>query len=197
MADITIYSTKSTFVRNDIPDGNYGDSTFLADGRYSGGTIFFSLVEFDLTTCPGAIKTALLYYTVYEIVEGSGSSSVVKRNTASWLENTVSWNTKPATTGNYGTFNLNAVGAKSVDITNLIKEWKAGTYSNYGLTLENAMAAGNEVFSRSDDYAVEAERPRLIITPKAGGILLLLSEVWEKHDKLWKPKILIPRESYC
>jgi len=197
MSDITIISTKSAYIGNNLPDTNYGDSIHLADGRYSGGEYYYSLVEFDLTTCPSTIKTALLYYTVYAVVEGSGCSSIVKRNTASWLENTVTWNTKPATTGNYGTFNLNAAGAKSVDITNLIKEWKTGTYSNYGLTLENTMAAGNYTLSRSDDYATEAERPRLVIPSKAGGILLLLSEVWEKHDKLWKPKILIPRESYC
>ena len=26
---------------------------------------------------------------------------------------------------------------------------------------------------------------------------IFLKDMWEKHDKLWKPKILIPKENYC
>jgi len=36
-----------------------------------------------------------------------------------------------------------------------------------------------------------------IMSVPSGAFFIFFSEAWERHDKLWKPKILIPRENYC
>jgi len=199
MEDIIIISTKSTFLNEAAPTTNYGNNTPIYLG-ISSNYHWDDLIEFDLTTCPPAssIKTALFYLNCLSVT-GTGGTGTVKRCTASWVEATVTWGTKPANTGDYGITNLTATGARSVDITTLVKEWKAGTYNNYGIYLSATSTNGNSSGFGSDDYATEAERPRLVITPSvpSGGILnWFFSEAWRKHDKLWQPKLILPKEEY-
>lgn len=172
MAEITIYSTKSTYV-NDADDSNFGSEAYLIAGEGAGSSDQYMLVEFDLTTCPAAsiISTALFYLNVYSI-QGVGATVTIARNTASWVEATVTWSTKPASTGDFGTMALTSAAAISVDITDLVKGWKAGTYDNYGIYTAHAIAATNTATCRSDDYATEAERPRLVITTIDSSFLL-------------------------
>ncbi len=170
---IIIYSTKSTYINSYYGTSNYGSSADLLIGL-SGSYSMHGLIEFDLTNCPSSFSKAELKLNCYQLVSGGENNAKVERITASWNEATVTYNTKPASTGNYGTFDLSSTGVLTHDITTLVKEWKAGTYNNYGLIILG-QSPDNERYSklRSDDYETEADRPRLIITPSFGGAFLL------------------------
>jgi len=194
MAEKTIISEKSTYVDSNAPGTNYGTGTGLVI-TYSVTYSFYryALIEFDISQCPSANSIIEALLTV-NCSATDNLTTHVSRITGSWVENSVTWNTKPSNAAtDYGTLSLNTTGEKSVDITDLVKEWKEGTYDNYGLYLLNP-SAGKAATLRSDDYATEAERPRLVITYKpSGGFFAFFCEAWQKHDKIWQPKLAIPK----
>jgi hypothetical protein len=60
------------------------------------------------------------------------------RITNPWEENTITWNnfSSSYSPNIEGTFNANAIGYQSADVTNLVREWTKGTYMDYGILLD-------------------------------------------------------------
>ena len=100
----------------------------------------------------------------------NGQTINVHRVTAPWSESLVTWNSfggayDPAVAASF-TSNF---GLQSVDLTGLVQSWVNGTYTNYGILLEEG--AGLSA-CRSSEFSTVSLRPKLDIffTPPGGSI---------------------------
>lgn len=75
-------------------------------------------------------------FNIY-ILESSDQDINIHRITSDWDETTVTWNSFGGAFNSTveGSFNADAVGWKSVDVTPLVQSWLDETYDNYGLLL--------------------------------------------------------------
>lgn len=99
-----------------------------------------ALIKFDLSSLAGqTIDIAELqvfpYHQYYDAP--TATTTWLRRVTSDWTESGVTWNTKPAiTTTGTVTDNLVEGVRSSFIITSLVQGWVSGTYSNYGLRLD-------------------------------------------------------------
>jgi len=201
MAEVTIYANKDALTHEGNPTTNYGSVTYLITGVNPTSKLHaFSL--FDMADIPSGktIVSAIMTITPYTIT-GSGVTANIHRVTESWVEGTINWGNAPSVDGTpeSNTLDLTATGARTVDITTLLRGWYKSDYSNYGLAIKNDSAgSGNYATCRSREYATQSERPKILVTySKPGGFFIFLSEAWERHKKLWTPKLILPKENYC
>jgi len=138
--------------------------------------IALSGVGLTLTPVPvsaqGAGSTIVsAVFSIY-VINPSGATVNIRRITAPWDENTVTWNSfgsslVPITPT--VSFVADVVGWHSVDVTALVQDWHAGTYPNYGLALDE----GNTPFVSSQydssEFATTTLRPRLDVTYTVAG----------------------------
>lgn len=116
---------------------NYGTATTVY-AQQSGGTYKYMLCQFSLSSLPTTAEKAII---VGGSVSGNLIGMEVYRNTASWAEGTVTWNNKPAVSSQVAGCCYDLIDGYSagypmcIDITELYNQWKAGTYSNYGVTV--------------------------------------------------------------
>jgi hypothetical protein len=83
---------------------------------------------------PSSIFDAKLW--VYQKERKSCSGSIYYAN-AAWNESTITWTNKPSFTDTGDNFSLtNEQGWRSINITNEVKAWLAGTKTNYGLVFQ-------------------------------------------------------------
>ena len=101
----------------------------------------------------------------------------VHRVTTPWNESQVTWNNfgggfDPTVAGSFDT---DAVGWRSVDVTALVQSWADDTYPNYGLLLEQGLTSYTTYVSSEDGTL--ALRPKLTITytvPNNGSDVLTI-----------------------
>jgi hypothetical protein len=137
----TVTASNDSYVYEFFPTTNYGSQTIMYATNTVAGFETRSLVLFNVSSISinsSSVVKLLLYKT------GVGFNNVsVQRITSTWLENNVTWNNKPNTAEIYDMNGLaQAVGFYSWDITDLVRGWKNGTYTNYGLLL-NASYVGS------------------------------------------------------
>ncbi len=169
------------------PDENYGncDLTYVQ----SGGSTDRALYQFDLSSVP---SSAVIISANIRLTKVSGDDNPhnlsMHRITSSWTEGTgacdpghgntndVSWNN--STTGTpWGTvggdFDSTPESAVSVatnnpydwNVKDLVEEWLAGNFDNYGVLLKfaNEAESGSKVFA-SRENSTTANRPQLLIS---------------------------------
>lgn len=206
MAELKIYTSDDARVYSGSPGTNYGSDTTIVIRRGSTTDYYdMGFLKWDLSSAPPAssIATALFYIYVTEIVDGLIDDVYTYLASTDWDEDTITYNNKPSITGNnLATFDITSIGEKSNDITDTVKDWINGVTDNYGLRLFPNTShgyTGNE-YARiaSKENATTSYRPYLLInTIKGGGIQLwALCESWLKHDKIWTPKLIIPKPGY-
>lgn len=113
----------------------------------------------------GAILTnAYLHIHTSEI---NNESVNIYGVSSDWDETTVTWNTRPTifVAPIEGSFTPDAYGWKVVDITALVGKWLDGTYTNYGLLLDQV----NQSSTRSTYYSKENLFPPFIELFYTGG----------------------------
>jgi hypothetical protein len=126
-------------VRSGYPTSNYGSRWYMQVGYAGGVQSRRSLVQFDLSGIPSGtpIGQAKLWLYVYHSYDPAGTPRTIAayRVTSTWIEESVTWNTKPGFGGLYGLASIphNVDGWYSVDVTNLVCEWVNGQYTNYGV----------------------------------------------------------------
>ena len=151
-------------------DDNLGDSVDLISNVEGGGSAYRSigLIEFDLSSIPNNADITSATLSIYhENNNNLGSRYDVFRTTSAWDEATVTFNTAP-------TFDLIAVDTLIIpdsvfgvfrdwDVTSLVSSWLNGTYSNYGMWIEEIPVQGSAHawFSSSDQLA--PYRPKLSV----------------------------------
>jgi len=84
--------TGDAYIWESNPDDNYGSSTSLYTGIFSGGHKQ-SLIQFDLNSIPACSQITSATFHIYRRSGGAYSEAVeIYRVTAPWDENTVTWN---------------------------------------------------------------------------------------------------------
>ena len=135
----TFYSVADAMVRSGYPDSKYGGLSYMRAGYAGSAQVMRSLVRFDLSGIPSGtpIGQAKLWLYMYYSYDPPGNSRTIAtyRVTSSWTEEDVTWNTQPGGSGLYGFTSIPhaAYGWYSFDVTDLVRGWVNGSYTNYGV----------------------------------------------------------------
>lgn len=172
--------TTNTFVIQPGPEGKdtcYG-TVYLTDGRpnqetlYMGGwgDYYYDFFEFDLAQAPMANNTVkvTLYLFSNPYPEGGDPGFQINRITQAWTEAGVTLANNPSSVF-YKNFGIFVHGSWSqVDITDLYKSWKDGTYPNFGIKLAPTNSNRTNGAIYSSDNLDTAHRPKLLIEYTSG-----------------------------
>ncbi|MBK8701457.1 MAG: Ig-like domain-containing protein [Saprospiraceae bacterium] len=184
--EATVIATEDTYLSQASSNTNYGSCNRLYTGLSSSSRAR-SLIKFNLSTIASTtnIVSAKLVMTKTGGSNTSATSIGVHRVTNSWTENTGScsgssyrtptWNKRTSTvnwTTSGGDYNATAESVTTVssnavyewDVTNLVKAWVNGTYTNNGLMLKRVTEGTiNQKYFASSEYTTVTSRPRLEI----------------------------------
>lgn len=164
--------TYDTYAASLAPNTNYYLQAYLRTGMDDGMGIRRTYLKFDL---PGNIAASQITQAYINIEKHSGATPSVRayRVLHSWSSSTLTWNNKPA----YSTSNASGFATHTsnnwykIIVTDTVKQWKNGTYSNYGFVLrdstENNVNQWN-VFYSSD--SVSPHKPELHIVYDSGSV---------------------------
>lgn len=163
---MTIAASEDTFYGTTYYAGPNGSSNTMYLGGW--GDWQYVYFQFDVTTMPASASvSSVLLYIYISAVGANDSVSHVRRQTSSWAEGTLTRTNLPTEdTTNRGSLPTTAGGSPrwiSVDITALAKEWKDGTYANYGIRLYPTQNTNTVCYIDSRDNA-SGNAPYLNIT---------------------------------
>ncbi len=137
------YVMADTMVLAGYPTTNYGSTEDMWAGYDTwlnpDGKNARSLVRFDLSAIPSgtSIEQATLWLYLRRSYDVPDASRIIAtyRVTSWWAEGSVTWNTRPGFSGMYGWVSIPhaAWGWYAADVTNLVRGWVSGQYSNYGV----------------------------------------------------------------
>ena len=157
--------TYDTYVSSRYPTSNYYLQNWLRTGRDEDYYIRRTYIKFDL---PSGITSSNVTSAYINIKKYSGSTPSVKayRATGNWTSSTLTWDNKPGytTTNASATASLYSNNWYRMYVTNIVKSWYTGTYSNYGFVLKDATESGTSqwtTFYSSD--AASPNKPELVI----------------------------------
>ncbi|MBW2964234.1 DNRLRE domain-containing protein, partial [Candidatus Woesearchaeota archaeon] len=176
-----------TFVNQNAPNQNYGDSEFLVAAELS-GNYAGSLLYFNLSNITGAdVSNAVLRLYYYEAPNNPANAIniSVRRIQDVWDEATVTWNNKPASgsyewaantlTDNYGWIEWN--------ITDLVQSWANGTWANRGIALTpDTVPAQTQKRFYSSDSTNAAYRPQLMLNYSIDDVPPDVDLTWPLND---------------
>ena len=157
--------TYDTYVSSRYPTTNYYLYNWLRTGRDEDYYTRRTYIKFDLPTgiASSSITSAYINLKYY-----SGSTPTVKayRTTGSWSSSTLTWNNMPGYTKTNASANASLYSNNwyRLYVTNIVKSWRAGTYSNYGFMLKDDTESGTShwtTFYSSD--AASPNKPELNI----------------------------------
>ena len=155
----TFYSTADACVLQGYSSTNLGSTSDMWAGYDQcldpDGQISRSLIKFDISGLPSNVDITAATLRVYLVnsCDYPDTSRRIRtyRIVSNWSEGDVTWNNKPSYGGAYGSKDILPTdwGWHSFDVTDLVKEWYAGTYTNYGVMLRGpeTSADGRRGFS--------------------------------------------------
>lgn len=175
---------KDSFIQGAYPARNQGASTDLEVRTLT--TKENALIEFNLTNISSSATITSAILTLYAEtvgVPGDTAEIGVYRITNSWVEGTgsgsqtndgVTWNNRSGTQtwttagGDYDAAaftktNVTVVGYYTWDITNLMRGWINGTWTNNGLILADTANGISRKSFTSGDGSNATNRPKLIV----------------------------------
>ncbi|NMC01483.1 MAG: DNRLRE domain-containing protein [Chloroflexi bacterium] len=161
----TLLATKDSYVTDRAGDTNYGTATNLKVGLSSllGTYTYRTFAAFNLSSLPA--DAVILTATLELYRTSAGDFNIAAQAlTQEWNETTVTWNAQPtATTVN------EATGAAAGDwyrwdVTQIVKNWYNGAWTNYGLRLIPSGMGVPPCSPHSFDSREATNPPRLVIT---------------------------------
>jgi uncharacterized repeat protein (TIGR01451 family) len=152
-ADATVLQGQPSYNWGGLPTMRVGyDRSGCSDSV--DGKIARSMLRFDLSSIPtgASVVDAKLHLDFVTSCYYSGHSQqrtvTVYRAASPWSESTVTWNNKPGYAEAYGSASVgvtsSTLGWYSFDVTNLVRAWMTGTYSNYGVMVLGPETSGSE-----------------------------------------------------
>lgn len=170
----------SAFVGSSYPTRNYytygqansgKDSGSLYIGNISGYGQTQSYLKFaTLPTLGVADKVVNAVASVYLYKCENGMQIDIKRVTSSWTYNTVTWNTRPSVTSSITDYKYLKSGDAqkwlNFEITDLVRGWYSGEYSNYGISLSTTKTSSAKTWllnSLFNDSGQDEYRPILYV----------------------------------
>ncbi|WP_405814770.1 DNRLRE domain-containing protein [Streptomyces sp. NBC_01390] len=180
---VTVDPTTTLAVTTDtwIQTPDYLDSQVssqeLKSGTYDGGTdLARSFLKFDVSKFAGKhiTDTNLALYNYYSATCATdGSGTTVRRITTDWSSTSVTWATRPSSTGTGAVNNLVPRGYSSAcpagwstwDIDSIVQAWADGT-PNYGLMVYGTNETDSKTWRRfrSANYTTTGYAPKLTVT---------------------------------
>lgn len=173
--EVTLYPTADATVSYLDADMNFGSDDRVSFGNDFAVTEVFlrTLMRFDVSSI-SSVTSATLYIWKAEC-DGCPVPYELRGVQADWVENSVTWNNKPAT----GDFLVSdfafALGDwNEIDVTDLVKDWVELGVPNYGLEIRGTNDLGTQVaYVASREWATGSQRPYLLIdtgtTPVVGA----------------------------
>jgi hypothetical protein len=140
---------------------NYGALASADVGRPSPDVTRKTLLRFDLSSIPAGSVVSSAKITLNAIGSNGAAPISVKRVTAPWAENSVTWNSwAGAQAADELASFLSGGGPRSFDVTAVSQAWVNGVYANNGVVLTSEQV--DTTFSTSE-AADAALRPELAI----------------------------------
>lgn len=167
-------SDHESMLHSGSPTWNGGTQTYgIAGEWWTDASYRRDVIDFDLTDFADyadwgmtSIKLRLYYLTYSDGGDPAAMSTSIYRNTASWAEDTVTWNTAPAfdatpsATWTWGT----APNWVEIDVTDDVRGFLNGTYTNYGWTIKmTTESAVNMAALYLSDDNTGANKPQLVL----------------------------------
>jgi hypothetical protein len=171
----TLFAVEDAMVRQGYPTTNAGNRVDMWAGyddyMNPDGQIVRSLIKFDLSDVPAgvSISSASLNVRLYNSWDYPGRSRTITtyRIGSSWSESSVTWNTSPSIGESYGsTLVTHDVVGKwySFDVTDLVRGWANGSYTNYGVMLRGPEWSGSDSSWKAFYTSESSSDPYLEIT---------------------------------
>ena len=150
--------TFDSYVSSRYPDTNYYLNNYLRTGRDSDYYVRRTFIRFTLPTYIPATNVTSAYLRM-EKYSGATPSVKAYRVTSSWGSSTITWNNQPGyTTTDASPSAYNDSGNWwRMTITNIVKTWIAGTYSNNGFLVRDATESGTSQWTTF--YSSDAPSP--------------------------------------
>ncbi|MCX7682095.1 MAG: DNRLRE domain-containing protein [Anaerolineae bacterium] len=151
----TFYAVADAMVLSGYPTTNYGGRADMwagyDDWLNPDGKVARSLARFDLSAIPAGtpIGRATLWLYLYASYDPKNASRIIAvyRVTSSWTEGGVTWSARPNIEGTYyyGTVSIPHASWRwySIDVTELVRQWVNGQYSNYGVWILGNESSGD------------------------------------------------------
>jgi hypothetical protein len=148
--------------------GNLAIKVGYEDRVSEGQGIVRGLVRFNLSSIPvgSTVNSATLrlHYTYWRDYSGYYRRVTAYRVTDPWMEDTVTWNSRPGYGEAYGFVDLVAGGQSDFhyydwDVTSLVQAWVNRTYNNHGIMLRGDEALGIRAFGSWETPGDEGEPP--------------------------------------
>ncbi|MFF5303294.1 DNRLRE domain-containing protein [Streptomyces sp. NPDC013161] len=173
----TLAVTTDTWIQTpDYPDSQLS-SQELKSGTYDSGTdLARSYLKFDVSKFVGKhiTDTNFALYNYYSSTcSSSGSGTTVRRITSTWSSSTLTWATRPSSTGTGAVVNLVPHGYSSDcpaawsnwDIDTIVQAWADGS-TNYGLMVYGTSESDSTTWRRwrSANYTTSGYAPKLTVT---------------------------------
>lgn len=132
-------ATEVAYVDSKNPTTNFHNSNIV--GGYTGGSAFRALYKFDFSSIPSeaVIKSATLKNTLTTVDSQIQTNVILYRNTSTWADTTVTWNTKPAYEptgiGSLALLSNETAGIKSMTLAPDYLNEILNTWTDNGFTL--------------------------------------------------------------
>ena len=171
--DITDYrSDRDTYVQQDDAASSFGSAVRLRVGLGSGSDQLISFLHFDETAISESTAQILRAELILDHRANSGTPEEqrIRRLTGAFTESTT-WNTKPTSANDLttiygGQFAFTAPGSGAtvaVDVTQIVRQWKAGTVTNHGFQIEAAAVSATSINYESEETDNTGQHPVLRI----------------------------------
>ena len=181
---------KDAELREASPGSNYGGYASMYINRATTAARYRALIQWDLSGL-GVTQGSQIAFARMLLHPAQGptgtfpATAQAKRLIASWVESEVSWNNRQSGVGwssAGGDFDAATIDSQDINtgvrdnancwfsflLTQLIRDWLDGAYSNFGLLLklDQDQAASTTVGFRTSDHATASERPILWVENK-------------------------------
>ncbi|TAL20052.1 DNRLRE domain-containing protein [Patescibacteria group bacterium] len=165
---VTLNSSADTYISNNYPTNSYGgiDTAFV---QYQSGPSFSrTLLKFDLSSIPvgSTVQAAELALTFQSVSTSTTVTLQLYRAGESWSETSATWNSAPTLSDLIVSQLTSKNAAQKWTVTDAVKNWVAGTWSNNGLILKSTEGSGNQfTFGYwTREAALTDSRPKLTVT---------------------------------
>lgn len=163
----TLVSSADAWVDEAAPTTNYGATNPLNVASRNAARNRRALVRFTLPTLPAGCSVTAGTLRLYANSSTGGRTIDVYRAAASWTEGTVTWNTRPATTGTaVGTGSLGAAGWQTWNVS---AEMVALYGANNGFVVRDRTESASatlqqQVYRSREAGGTPNNRPELVVT---------------------------------
>lgn len=176
----TFMAQADAHVRQNSPTVNYSNTTYLRTGRIlAPSDAYQTLLQYDISSLPA---NAVIVTATLELYAPVSSTPNIRVYAAlgTWAESTVTWNTKPTASSDYGSQTANGLGWHAWNVTSLVQQWKAGTRANYGFLLAQAGTTyGTLDYDSSENASLRIPRLTVIYaTQGSPAILPVQADTW-------------------